>query len=145
LRAIHACPESVVGRFAAVTCFDSSPPSLTETEVARGWSSTSHGTAISPELRSSADLPGDDSWDEYWIFDEPAPATPLPSFVNCSAFSLAQAESEWAETASLRTSFWEAIEKVKPLAYLSVGDRVVAASTDRELIESMAAALASQE
>lgn len=67
---LSVCPEIVIGKFVAVTAFDSGPVVPTEEERVSGWNSQ-FGIAYSPKIADVNAIPYDNCYDEWYIFDEP--------------------------------------------------------------------------
>jgi hypothetical protein len=125
---LHVCPEIVVGKYIAVTSFDSGPLSPTEEEMAAGWQSRGN-IAYSPRIQSPQDVPRG-GWDEWYIFENPSELgvshlaenvfevphenQHLSVFVN---YNFALHLQDVKELASL---FWEQIARIQPESY--VGD-----------------------
>jgi hypothetical protein len=66
---LSVCPNLVMGKFVAVSAFDSGPLVLTEKEKADGWNSL-FGIAYSPRIAALETLPYDNCYDEWYIFGE---------------------------------------------------------------------------
>jgi hypothetical protein len=66
---LSICPKIVMGKFVAITAFDSSPLVPTEEERANGWHDQS-GIAYSPRVADLKALPYDNCYDEWYIFEE---------------------------------------------------------------------------
>jgi hypothetical protein len=66
---LSICPAIVVGKFVAVTAFDSGPLVPTEDERKKGWSSQ-FGIAYSPRIVDTEAIPYDNCFDEWYVFDQ---------------------------------------------------------------------------
>ena len=66
---LQISPDVVLGKYVAITSFDSGPLVLTEEEKAAGWDSRSK-VAYSPKVQNVASLPRA-GYDEWYIFDDP--------------------------------------------------------------------------
>jgi|SRR5215469_10701007 len=66
---LQICPEIVLGKYVAITSFDSSVLVPDEKEKAAGWESRG-GIAYSPKIQDAKEIPHD-GWDEWYIFDNP--------------------------------------------------------------------------
>ena len=64
---LQICPDVVLGKYIAITSFDSGPLVLTDEEKTAGWESRSN-IAYSPKIQEVASLPRD-QYDEWYIFD----------------------------------------------------------------------------
>jgi hypothetical protein len=60
----------VLGKYAAVTSFDSGSLDLSDGEKAAGWESRK-GIAYSPLIQSVATLPARGGFDEWYVFETP--------------------------------------------------------------------------
>ncbi|HKF46873.1 MAG TPA: hypothetical protein VKB38_05905 [Terracidiphilus sp.] len=145
-------PESVLGKYVAVTSFDPGPLALTEEQEAKGWHSC-EGIAYSPKIESIENLPHD-NFDEWYVFREPrnlgclvcSDANPWVSefapqrvhvFVNySSSFGLHLAESR-----ALAELFWEQLDWMQPETYISHGDRLTVVTRDHHLMTAIVTAL----
>ena len=65
------CPYVVIGKYLAVTSFDSGSLTLSEQETKAGWQSR-NGIAYSPRIESVDNLPRADGYDEWYVFESPA-------------------------------------------------------------------------
>jgi hypothetical protein len=65
------CPTVVLGKYAAVTSFDSGSLDLNEEDKAAGWESRK-GIAYSPLIRSVERLPQRGGFDEWYVFETAA-------------------------------------------------------------------------
>lgn len=144
---IRACPNVVLGRFAAITSFDSGAYFLGEAEKAAGWESRG-GIAYSPKISDMSHLPYD-QFDEWYVFEnavelgELIPAsTNLFSlgprdrevcvFVNYQGFSL-----DAPETEALTKIFWAQMDWIRPLAYIVDGTCLNFATSDKKLFAAV--------
>lgn len=66
----QACPEIILGKYVAVTSFDSGPLEPTDKEKASGWQSRGK-IAYSPKIQNVEELPRE-GWDEWYILNNPA-------------------------------------------------------------------------
>lgn len=67
---LRLCPEIVLGKYVAITSFDSGPLVPNDKEIAAGWHSRGD-VAYSPRIQSAHEVPRD-GWDEWYIFESPA-------------------------------------------------------------------------
>jgi hypothetical protein len=67
---IERCPEILLGKFLAITAFDSGPLLLNDEEKAAGWESRGE-IAYSPKIADMENLPYDNRYDEWYVFDAP--------------------------------------------------------------------------
>src|SRR5690349_1637822 len=63
---LRTCPDVVLGKYVAITSFDSSPLVLTDEEKIAGWESRGK-IAYSPKIQDVASVPRD-QYDEWYIF-----------------------------------------------------------------------------
>jgi hypothetical protein len=145
------CPETLVGKFVAVTSLDSGSLRLTEEEERTGWQSRG-GVAYSPQVRSVETL-RHGGFDEWYIFDSPQElgqvwqgnVFEVPSnsdyisvFVNFGDFSLHNPEVE-----ALVTLFWKQLDQIQPESYVADGNQFLTfASRDHQLFTDVCKALA---
>jgi len=66
---LQLCPEIALGKYIAITSFDSGPLVLTNEEIAAGWESRGN-IAYSPKIQDIASLPRAE-YDEWYIFGGP--------------------------------------------------------------------------
>ena len=66
---LELCPEIVLGKFVAVTSFDSGQFLPSDKETAAGWQHRAK-IAYSPKVEKPEDLPRA-GWDEWYIFNTP--------------------------------------------------------------------------
>ncbi|SRR6266700_377015 len=64
------CPTTVLGKYVAVTSFDSGSLDLSSQEKAAGWGTRS-GIAYSPLIESVGALPERGGFDEWYVFGAP--------------------------------------------------------------------------
>jgi hypothetical protein len=73
---LHLCPETVLGKYLAITAIDSAALQVTEEEKADGWE-TRKDIAYSSRINSTAGLPHEKrhgwcvGFDEWYVFDNP--------------------------------------------------------------------------
>jgi len=67
-RLLTLCPSVTVGKYLAVTFFDSGPLSLNQLEKNRGWNSRGD-IAYSPRIESLETLPSRGGFDEWYVFE----------------------------------------------------------------------------
>ena len=73
---LRLCPETVAGKYLAITAVDSGSFAPSETDTANGWR-TSGGIAYSPRVVSAEDLPRNCccrdccGFDEWYVFESP--------------------------------------------------------------------------
>jgi hypothetical protein len=131
-------PQSVVGKYVAVTSLDSGAMALTDAEKRDGWRSRNE-IAYSPKIQSAGDcrterLPdGCAGFNEWYVFNSPfdlgelwhgnvfeAPITPgqVCRFVNFGP-SFALHDPEMATLVSL---FWKQLDWIQPESYIADAD-----------------------
>jgi hypothetical protein len=144
------CPETVMGRYVAVTAIDSGALVLKEADKIAGWERR-EDIAYSSRVHSVEELPHkthadccDQGYDEWYITESPTdlgqvahgnifvePITPgqLYVFVNFIGFAMHEPVME-----SLVDLFWKQLEWIQPESYLSDGrDCLIFVSRDDEL------------
>ena len=130
-------PEIVMGKYAAITTYDSGVLRLTDTDRRAGWQSR-NGIAHGPRIRTAADLPEcarfepAELYQEWYIFEAPAdlgalsqedvrvsPPEPghIVTFVNYSHWVLHD-----PQTQDLTDLFWKQLEALQPESYFGEGE-----------------------
>jgi hypothetical protein len=143
---LRASPQVVMGRYIAVTAFDSGPLRLNDGEKAAGWESRNDIT-YTPEVVNIDSLPRD-QYDEWYVFEQRPdhmgrlvpPATNvfevLPRtgevhiFVN---FGGAVLRPEMRDLADL---FWQQLDWIRPESYIADGDYLTFVSKNNALFSS---------
>jgi len=121
------CPTAVLGKYVAVTSFDSGSLDLNDEEKAAGWESRM-GIAYSPLIQSVGTLPQRGGFDEWYvfgtpvdlgekgqgnIFEAPLSAGQVEVFVNFGqGFDLHQPNG-------LVPLFWRQLEWIRPESYIA--------------------------
>lgn len=139
---LQVCPDVVLGKYVAITSFDSGPLLPTEEEKAAGWRSQSN-IAYSPKIQDAASVPHD-QYDEWYISDSPidlgvshiggnifeAPQEQghLSVFVNYG-FALHPPE----RAATLADLFWPQMARVHPETYVADNDYLTFVTLNRSL------------
>src|SRR5579859_3093743 len=77
---LKRCPEIVLGKYVAITAFDSSPWTPTQDERALGWRQDGR-VAWSPKVLRT-NLPPYEQYDEWYVFPSPSAFQPQEVFVN---------------------------------------------------------------
>jgi hypothetical protein len=136
---LRRCPQTVVGKYLAVTSLDSGAMALTDAEISDGWQSRNE-IAYSPIIQSAENLrtvrfPNDCTrFNEWYVFDFPvdlgglwhgdnvfdAPMTPrqVHTFVNFDAgFDLHN-----PEVPDLVALFWKQLDWIRPESYIADSD-----------------------
>jgi len=124
---LQLCPAVVLGKYVAVTSFDSGHLVPSETEVAEGWQSRTN-IAYSPQIQKPLDLPRA-GWDEWYIFENPTDLG--TSHIHENIFELPQREQHVSvfvnynfalhqpEMKELAILFWKQIEWIRPESYVA--------------------------
>jgi len=147
---IASCPQIVLGKYIAVTSFDSGPLVPNEDEMAGGWQSRG-GIAYSPKVESVERLPHD-VYDEWYvfksrqdlgnlyrgnIFETSIQTGQVAAFVNFGpGFSLKNSDGK-----DLTGLFSLQLELIQPDSFISDGDPLNFVTSDGQLFESVRAAL----
>lgn len=144
---LSVCPETVIGKFVAVTAFDSGPLLPTQEERANGWDSK-WGIAYSPKISDPKAVPHDNCYDEWYVFDQ---RTEIGRIAEQSSniFETWQSEDtvfqfvnyhlglHLEEMKPLSDLFWMQIRRIKPEVYLADCESFVTmVSRSKELIAS---------
>jgi hypothetical protein len=139
---ITEIPELVVGKYVAITSFDSGPLKPSEEEVAKGWGAV-EDVAYSPQVQTPDELPSD-LYDEWWIFDQPTRIESPDVFVNIGHFTLETPKETvddptWDATAqqnlarsqrALQDRFWLQVRKLQPTSFLCDDGRLIVVTRD---------------
>ena len=140
------CPAAVLGKYVAITSFDSGSLSLTDGEKAAGWESRK-GIAYSPLIRSDGALPERGGFDEWYVFgtpvdlgekgrgnvfEAPLSAGQVEVFVNFGeGFDLHEPDS-------LVALFWRQLEWIRPESYIADTHHLLTyVSTNRSIFEAV--------
>jgi hypothetical protein len=154
---LRLCPEIVLGRYVAITTYDSGVLRLTDTDRQAGWRSR-NGIAYSPQIRAIADLPEcariepAELFQEWYVLDAPAdlgavshenvritPPAPgdVVAFVNYWHWV-----PDDPETQDLTDLFWKQLEALQPESYFGEGeDDLTFVTRNPGLFESVLKAL----
>lgn len=150
---LMCCPQIVVGKYLAVTSFDSGSLALNEDEVAAGWESRG-GIAYSPKIESIEHLPHD-IFDEWYLFGSPRnlgnlfqgnvfetsiQADQVAAFVNFGGFSLHSPEMK-----ALADWFWLQLELIQPESFIAGGSLLNFVTCDEQLFNDACVSLAESE
>ena len=140
----------LLGKYVAVTSFDSGPllPSAAERQM--GWENR-QGIAYSPLIQSVGTLPLD-SYDEWYVFQRPVDLgiSRLDSnvfepslqpgevgvFVNYGGFALHR-----PETKDLADLFWNQLDRIQPESYIADNEVLTFVSRDESLFAAVTKAL----
>jgi hypothetical protein len=146
---LEVCPNVVLGKYVAITSFDSGPLVPTNKEKAAGWENRSN-IAYSSKIQNVAGLPRAE-YDEWCIFDDPTDLG--TSHLGENVFEVPQEEGHVSvfvnygfalhppERTSLATLFWPQMERVRPESYVADNDYLTFVSASRTLFASVLNAL----
>jgi hypothetical protein len=140
------CPTTVLGKYVAVTSFDSGSLSLSDEEKAAGWESRK-GIAYSPLIRSVGTLPERGGFDEWYVFgtpvdlgekgrgnvfEAPLSAGQVEVFVNfAEGFDLHQPND-------LVPLFWRQLKWIRPDSYIADTHHLLTfVSTNRNVFDAV--------
>jgi hypothetical protein len=142
---LQLCPEVVLGKYVAITSFDSDTLVPNDEETAAGWK-TRGNIAYSPKVQHIKGIPRE-GWDEWYIFENPTDLgtshlkenvfeVPLSRgnvsvFVNY-CFGLHQ--PEWKDIAAL---FWQQMALICPESYVADNDFLNFVSMNKTLFASV--------
>jgi hypothetical protein len=149
---LKVCPTVVLGRYLAVTSFDSGSLTLDDAEKLAGWE-TRGGIAYSADVLSVETLPPRGGYDEWYVFGArvdlgrlskgnsfEAPLLPgqVEVFVNFSdGFDLRR-----TDVGDLADLFWRQLEWIRPESYLADGGSFMTfVSSDGNLFAAVQRAL----
>lgn len=138
---LRNCPDVVLGKYIAITSFDSGPLVPTDEEKAGGWESRSN-IAYSPKIQDVASVPRD-LYDEWYIFDILADLG--TSHLGENVFEVPQEQGHVSvlvnygfalhppERASLANLFWPQMERIRPESYVADNDYLTFVSANKTL------------
>lgn len=152
---LRLCPETVIGKYVAVTSLDSGPLQLSDDEKAAGWS-VHGGIAYSPKIQSIEMLPHD-QFDEWYVFASPVNIGELvPAdnnifescvregrvhvLVNYGGYAL-----HLPKYVDLAQFFWEQIEWIKPESYIADGNWLNFVTSRKDLFATVRQALSTSD
>ena len=144
-------PSLVVGRYVAVTSFDSGPLRLGDDERRSGWTS-SEAVACSPRIADPRELPHD-GYDEWYVLLRPTDLERSEVFVNYDGFglqsptalldqlhptcdrSLALEQRDWL--AACQERFWNQLARLQPETYLAEGDNLICVTRNEQAFDDL--------
>lgn len=144
---LRACPQAVVGKFVAITSFDSGPLALSDVENASGWESRQN-IAYSPAVVDAATLPHD-LYDEWYVstspmnlghlappgknvFESSVGEGELFTFVNFGGLALHRTEDK-----PLVELFWKQLDAIRSELYIADGDFLTVVCADKRLFSEI--------
>jgi hypothetical protein len=130
---VAAVPQIVLGKYVAVTSFDSGPFIPSADLAVKGWTAGS-GVAYSPRIARRDDLPLD-QYDEWYVFPSRREIGVPEVFVNYDGFRIRYYASD-IKLHGLLERFWLQMERLQPESYLAEGEVLMFASRDAGLYEA---------
>ncbi len=143
---LRLCPEIVLGKYVAVTSFDSGVLVPDRKEKASGWKSQG-GIAYSPKIQSAGDLP-QAGWNEWYIFDEVVDLG--TSHLSENIFEVPQKQGHVSvlvnygfalhppeRTDGLATLFWQQLARIRPESYIADNDYLSFVSMNKVLFANV--------
>jgi hypothetical protein len=142
---LRICPDVVLGKYLAITSFDSSPLVPTDEEKAAGWQSRNN-VAYSPKVQNVSSLPRAE-YDEWYIFDSPAALG--VSHLAENVFEVAQEQGHVSvfvnygfalappDRTGLTHLFWLQMERIRPESYVADNDYLTFVSANKTLFVSV--------
>jgi len=153
---LRAYPEVVMGKYLAITSFDSGSLYLSDEEKAAGLESRIE-IAYSPRIASVSGLPHDDSYDEWYVFDK-APDLGKLYPRNMNPFEDPPGQGEVLavvnyhfllhlfEDSTVADLFWKQMDWIAPLTYIAdCQTHLTIVSRHKCVIESARQALSQME
>ena len=145
---LQLCPQALMGKYVAVTSFDSGPLNPNDDEVSAGWQ-IRNDIAYSPRIQSVEKLAHGEcgGFDEWYIFGAPADLgqvmsgnifeTPLQPgrvavFVNYTGFGF-----HFSEMQELADLFWRQLEWIHPESYIADGNVFNFVTRDNDLFKTV--------
>lgn len=156
------CPDVVLGKYLAITSIDSGTLHLTDQERAEGWWTDEAGkvfrgtswsspeyrddwkVACSPRLTSIHGLPNEThdeccgGFNEWYVFDHPAPAGEMEVFVNWGGFTLYDPDYTWCAD-----RLWEQLARLAPESCIVDGTVFTFVTRNERLFAGVVAAFSS--
>ena len=146
---LELCPEIVIGKYVAVTSFDSGQLVPGDIESAAGWQSREK-IAYSPKIEKTEDVPRD-GWDEWYIFTTPTdlgairPAENIfeapQEHGNVSVFVNYGFGLHPPDRAHLADLFWLQIARIRPESYVANNDFLTFVTMNEALFAKLRGAL----
>jgi hypothetical protein len=147
---LELCPQTVLGKYIAITSIDSGSYFPNVEENAAGWKNHG-GIAYSPQISTVDEVPAE-GWDEWWIFKQPtdigilAPRdrNPFEGIYEreINAFVNSNVDLRRDCTDLLIELFWKQFDWIRPLTYISEsGTHLTFISADKNLFEEVHQAL----
>jgi hypothetical protein len=142
---LQICPDVVLGKYIAITSFDSGPLALTDEEKAVGWESRSN-IAYSPKVQAVSRVPRS-CYEEWYIFDGPVDLG--TSHLGENVFEVPQAPGHVSvlvnygfalhppDRTSLANLFWSQMERIRADSYVADNDYLTFVSADKALFVSV--------
>lgn len=146
---LQICPSVALGKYIAITSFDSGPLVTTNEERAAGWESRSN-IAYSPKVQDVASLPRAE-YDEWYIFGGPVDLG--INHLGENVFEVPQEQGHVSafvnygfalhppERASLVTLFWPQMARIRPESYVADNDYLTFVSANNTLFASVLSAV----
>jgi len=150
---LRICPKLVLGKYLAVTAWDSGSYSPTAEEKVAGW--TSHGgIAYSPKVEDPQKLPNN-IWDEWYVFESPRdlgvlfPKSTNPfeaEFAVGHVYAFVNGYGGLASVEAYAPYFWKQIGWILPHTYIAESDYLLMIVTrDKQLFTAIHAAISELE
>jgi hypothetical protein len=139
------CPNIVLGKYIAITSFDSGPLVPTDEEKAGGWESRC-SIAYSPKIQDVASLPRAE-YDEWYIFGSPVDLG--TSHLQENVFEVPQEPGHVSvfvnygfalhppERTGLANLFWPQMDRIRPESYVADNDYLTFVSANKDLFVSV--------
>jgi hypothetical protein len=129
---LRSCPQLVLGKFVAITSFDSGPLTPSQEELRAGWSFDGR-IMYSPTITDPSVIPHE-QYDEWLIFSHETRQLPeLQVFINFGGFTLAETDPDHHR--EHRERLWSQLAHVSAESYLAEGDYFLFASKNESAFE----------
>ena len=146
LDVLECCPDAVLGKYVAVTSFDSAPLRLSEEEASAGWVSQG-GIAYSPKIQHIEIVP-QAYFSEFYVFLAPTNLGVLAdpeknifesenqegqvhAFVN---FDFSFHDPQYADLSQM---FWQQLGRMKAETYFAENDYLILATANSEVFATV--------
>jgi hypothetical protein len=142
---LKLCPEIILGKYLAITAFDSGEFVPTKQEGANGWESRKR-IAYSPKIKVVEDVPRD-GWDEWYIFENPTDLG--TSHLAENIFEVPHENGHVSvlvnygfalyppERAGIAELFWPQLARLGPESYVADNDFLTFVSMNKVLFASV--------
>ena len=121
------CPDLVLGKYLAITSFDSGPLHINDVRNPSGWESRL-GVMYSPKISTIEGLPYDNCYDEWYVLDAPRTigirekscSNPFEEHDPSVVFTPVNRHfSPKHEDQQVLDLFWRQLDRIRPTSYIA--------------------------